>query len=86
MSRAHSDDSMQVPLLDLPLQNASIREDILSARARVHDSQQFIMGPGVEQLEYEVAPAIGVPHSVAVSSGTDALTVALMAFDIGEDA
>ena len=61
-----------------------MREDILSALTRVCDSQQFIMGPEVEQLESEAAAAIGVPHAVAVSSGTDALIVALMALGIGE--
>lgn len=59
-----------------------MRADILAALARVCDSQQFIMGPEVEQLESEVAAAIGVPHAVAVSSGTDALLVALMALGI----
>ena len=59
---------MQAPLLDLRLQYASIREEILSAVTRVCDSRQFIMGPEVEQ-----------PHAIAVSSGTDALILALMA-------
>jgi len=74
---------MRVPLLDLRLQYASMRADILSAITRVCDSQQFIMGPEVEQLESEVASAIGIPYAVAVSSGTDALLVALMALGIG---
>jgi dTDP-4-amino-4,6-dideoxygalactose transaminase len=67
---------MQVPLLDLRLQYASIREDVLSAVTRVCDSQQFILGSEVEQLESEIAAAIGVPYAIAVSSGTDALLVA----------
>src|SRR5580765_1370013 len=75
---------MQVPLLDLRLQYASIREDVLSAVTRVCDSQQFILGSEVEQLESEIAAAIGVPHAIAVSSGTDALLVALMALGIGQ--
>src|SRR5215471_16760029 len=84
MIRAQTDLSMRVPLLDLQRQYAPMRADILSAITRVCDSQQFIMGPEVEQLESEVGAAIGVPHAVAVSSGTDALLVALMALGIGE--
>ena len=75
--------SLKVPLLDLQLQYASIREDVLSAVTRVCDSQQFIMGPEVAALEAELAATLGVPHAVAVSSGTDAILVALMALGIG---
>jgi dTDP-4-amino-4,6-dideoxygalactose transaminase len=74
---------LKVPLLDLQAQYASIREDVLAAITRVCDTQQFIMGPEVEQLERELASALGVRGAVAVSSGTDALLVAMMALGIG---
>jgi dTDP-4-amino-4,6-dideoxygalactose transaminase len=74
---------LKVPLLDLQPQYAAIRADVLAAIARVCDAQQFIMGPEVEQLEAEVARALGVTHAVGVSSGTDALLVSLMALGIG---
>ena len=74
---------MKVPLLDLQAQYASIRGDVLAAITRVCDSQQFIMGPEVEQLERELASTLGVRSAVAVSSGTDALLVAMMALGIG---
>ena len=74
---------MQVPLLDLRAQFAPIREQVLEAIVRVADSQRFVMGPEVEALERELAALIGVKHAIGVSSGTDALLVALMALGIG---
>jgi dTDP-4-amino-4,6-dideoxygalactose transaminase len=74
---------VKVPLLDLRLQYASIRDEVLAALTRVCDSQHFIMGPEVEALEAELAGAIGVGSAVGVSSGTDALLAALMALGIG---
>lgn len=74
---------MRVPLLDLHAQYASIRSEVLEAIARVCETQQFIMGPEVSALETELASAIGVAHAIGVSSGTDALLVALMALGIG---
>jgi dTDP-4-amino-4,6-dideoxygalactose transaminase len=74
---------MQVPLLDLRAQFAPIREQVLEAMIRVADSQRFVMGPEVEALERELATLIGVKHAIGVSSGTDALLVALMALGIG---
>jgi dTDP-4-amino-4,6-dideoxygalactose transaminase len=72
-----------VPLLDLSAQYRPIRDEILSTVARVCDSQRFIMGPEVEALERELAAGLEVPHAIGVSSGTDALLIALMALDIG---
>jgi dTDP-4-amino-4,6-dideoxygalactose transaminase len=74
---------MNVPLLDLQAQNGPLRDEILAAIARVCDSQRFIMGPEIEALEGELARMLGVPHAVAVSSGTDAVLLALMALGIG---
>jgi dTDP-4-amino-4,6-dideoxygalactose transaminase len=72
-----------VPLLDLDAQYRPIRNEILAAVTRVCDSQRFIQGPEVEALEHELASALGVAHAVGVSSGTDALLVAMMALGVG---
>lgn len=74
---------MRVPLLDLSGQLKSIREEVRRAVDEVVDSTRYIMGPKVEQLEREIAAYIGVKHGVGVSSGTDALLVALMALNVG---
>jgi len=73
----------RVPLLDLRAQFLPIREEILSAIARVCDSQRFILGPEVDALERELAEHLEVPEAVTVSSGTDALLAAMMALGIG---
>src|SRR2546423_14048580 len=73
---------MQVPLLDLTAQYASIRNEIRFALDRVIDSQHFILGPEVEGLEREIAAYSHCACGIGVSSGTDALLVALMAIDL----
>jgi len=73
---------MKVPLLDLQAQYAPIRDEVLAAIARVCDSQRFIMGPEIEALESQIAALLHVDHAIAVSSGTDAVLVALMALGI----
>ena len=73
---------MKVPLLDLQAQNGPLRAEILAAVARVADSQRFIMGPEVDALEGELAAQLGIAHAVAVSSGTDAVLLSLMAIGI----
>lgn len=74
---------MSVPLLDLSAQYAPLREQLLAAITRVCDSQRFILGPETEALERELAALVGVPSAIGVSSGTDALLVAMMALNIG---
>src|SRR5206468_13129510 len=63
-------------------QYAPLRDELLAAIARVCDSQRFIMGPEIDALEEELARLLGVRHAIAVSSGTDALVVALMALGV----
>jgi dTDP-4-amino-4,6-dideoxygalactose transaminase len=74
-----------VPLLDLSRQWPEFRDEALAAIIRVCDSQQFILGDEVDAFERESAALIGVRHAIGVSSGTDALLVALMALDLGPD-
>jgi dTDP-4-amino-4,6-dideoxygalactose transaminase len=72
-----------VPLLDLAAQNRPLRAEIMEAIARVVDGGKFILGPEVERFEAAVAAAIGARYVIGVSSGTDALLVALMALGVG---
>ena len=73
---------MKVPLLDLKTQLTTIRSEMLNAITAVLDSTQYIMGPPVADLEEKIADYCGVQFAVGVSSGTDALLVALMALDV----
>ncbi len=74
---------MKVPLLDLKAQYAEIREEVRARIDAVCDSQYFILGPEVERLEAAMAQYCRSPHAVGVSSGSDALLVALMACGVG---
>lgn len=76
---------MKVPLLDLKPQYLSLKKEIDEAIQRVVDSQYFINGPDVAKLEEEIANYLKVKFAVGVSSGTDALLIALMALDIKPD-
>ena len=71
-----------IPLLDLKAQYAPIREEIRAALDRVADAQYFIGGPEVEGLEREIAAYSQCQFGIGVTSGTDALLVALMAIGI----
>ena len=72
----------EVPLLDIAAQHRPLRAEIDAAVARVLDHGHFINGPEVAQFEAAVAAYCGVKHAVGVSSGTDALLVALMAVEL----
>ena len=74
---------MQVPLIDLKAQYSAIRDEIEAAIREVSESQYFVLGPKVEEFERRIAEYSEVSHAIGVSSGTDALLVALMALDIG---
>ncbi len=72
-----------IPLLDLNRQNQSLRPELAAAFERVLASGHFILGAEVEAFERECARFLGTKHAIAVSSGTDAILVALMALGLG---
>lgn len=74
---------MRVPFLDLARRSTTERNAIVSAMTRVLDSGQYILGEEVAQFEALSASFIGCKHAIGVSSGTDALLVALMAMRVG---
>jgi dTDP-4-amino-4,6-dideoxygalactose transaminase len=74
---------MQVPLLDLKPQYRPLAAEIQAAIEKVCANQHFILGPGVKELEASIAAYSQCRHGVGVSSGTDALLLALMALGIG---
>ena len=73
---------MNVPLLDLVAQYRAIKDEVLPALHELFESQQFIMGPAIAQLETEMARLCHVPHGVGCASGTDALLLPLRALDL----
>ncbi|MDR1433339.1 MAG: DegT/DnrJ/EryC1/StrS family aminotransferase [Puniceicoccales bacterium] len=75
---------MKVPLLDLKVQNSRIRDLAVKKFSKVFDSCEFILGGETEFFEKSVAKYLGAKHAIGVSSGTDAILVALMAIGVGE--
>jgi dTDP-4-amino-4,6-dideoxygalactose transaminase len=74
---------MPVPLLDLTRQHAPLEPAFKEAFERVFHSNRFVLGPDVTALEEELAAYCGCSHAIGLSSGTDALLVAMMALGIG---
>jgi len=74
---------MAVPLLDVNAQNHPLESEFLAAFQRVFRTGVFIMGPEITALESECATLLKTKHTMGVSSGTDALLIALMALGIG---
>ena len=72
----------QIPFIDLAKQQARILPDIEKGIAAILKHGQYILGPEITELEAKLAAYTGVKHCIAVSSGTDALLIALMALGI----
>jgi dTDP-4-amino-4,6-dideoxygalactose transaminase len=75
-------DAMQVPLLDLKEQNQKLRPEIEAALGRVLDTNGFILGGEVADLEKELADYCGTKYAIGCASGSDALLLAMMALDV----
>ncbi len=76
-------DKKPIPFLDLKAQQTRIAGDLRRRLDKVLEHCQFVLGPEVREFETELAKFCGATHCVGVSSGTDALQIALMAEDIG---
>ncbi|MBN2068842.1 MAG: DegT/DnrJ/EryC1/StrS family aminotransferase [Opitutales bacterium] len=74
---------MNVPLLDLQAQNQPLEPELKAVFDSVLRSGRFILGPEVEALEASIAALSGATYGIGVSSGTDAILLALMALEIG---
>lgn len=73
---------MNVPLLDLKAQYQSLKKELDEVLIKTAESQYFILGPEVTNMEKALCEYLGCKHAIGVSSGTDALLIALMGIDI----
>lgn len=74
---------MNVPFLNLPAQYAALKAELLPVVERALASGHYILGPNVKALEEEIATFTGTRFGIGVNSGSDALTLALRALDLG---
>lgn len=72
-----------VPLLDLVRQHAPLHDQLITALGRVCQFGTFVLGPEVKQLEQNLAQYCQVKHAIGCASGSDALLLALMAYQVG---
>lgn len=72
-----------VPMLDLSRQYATIAKEVTETVTRICASQQYVLGPAVQEFEKESAAFLGVQHAIGCASGTDALWLALLAAGVG---
>jgi dTDP-4-amino-4,6-dideoxygalactose transaminase len=77
------DPKKPIPLLDLTRQDPGLSREIARRVAEIFASGRFVMGPANEEFERAFAADVGAAHAIGVSSGTDALLVALMALGVG---
>src|SRR5881628_2338299 len=71
--------TISIPIVDLPAQFDSIREEIHAAVRRVFESQRFILGVEVEALENAIASLTGTRYAIGCASGSDAIMLAIAA-------
>ena len=74
---------MKVPLLDLKPQYHTLKKELDEAILKVAESQYFILGPEVEKMEKAFCSYLNCKKAIGVSSGTDALLLALMGIGVG---
>ena len=74
---------MGVPLLDLKAHHEPLHQEIMAAMEQIFQSQAFILGPEVGKLEEQIAAYCQAKYGIGVTSGTDALLIALMALGVG---
>jgi dTDP-4-amino-4,6-dideoxygalactose transaminase len=72
-----------IPLIDLKMQYAALRQEVNGAISRALESMQLFLGPNVQQLEADFADFCGVKHAIGVANGTEALSLSLRALEVG---
>jgi dTDP-4-amino-4,6-dideoxygalactose transaminase len=79
----NTDDPVKIPIFSLKRQHETLKGKLTEAFQRVLDSGCFVLGPEVEALENEFCDYLGTKYAVGVSSGSDALLLALQALGVG---